>query len=106
MAGSLGPRIPARRQLAEVDDERWWPDPWGLRSDAHFRQTRPSIGRGRRICCSAAVLALMKMVLTAAIMSQRVTFDVLPDHPVELEATLTLRSKRRVHVIARRGEAL
>ena len=37
---------------------------------------------------------------------QRVTFDVLPDHPVELEATLTLRSKRRVHSIARRGEAL
>ena len=48
----------------------------------------------------------MKMVLTAAIMSQRVTFDVLPDHPVELEATLTLRSKRGVHVIARRREAL
>ncbi len=29
----------------------------------------------------------------AAIMSQRFTFDLVPDHPVELEATLTLRPK-------------
>jgi cytochrome P450 len=46
------------------------------------------------------------MVLMASIMSQRFTFDLLPDHPVELEATLTLRPKHGVHVIARRREAL
>jgi cytochrome P450 len=48
----------------------------------------------------------MEMVLMAAIMTQRFMFDVAPDHPVELEATLTLRPKRGIHVIARRREAL
>ncbi len=62
-------------------------------------------GGGRRVCIGQS-FALMEMVLMAAIMSQRFTFDVLPDHPVELEATLTLRPKRGVHVIARRREAL
>ena len=36
---------------------------------------------------------MMEMVLMAAIMSQQFTFDLRPDHPVELEATLTLRPK-------------
>ena len=48
----------------------------------------------------------MEMVLMAAIMSQRFTFDVCPDHPVELEATLTLRPKYGLHVIANRREIL
>jgi cytochrome P450 len=46
----------------------------------------------------------MEMVLMAAIMSQRFTFDVLSDHPAELEATLTLRPKHGVHVIAHTRE--
>jgi hypothetical protein len=44
------------------------------------------------------------MVLMAAIMSQRFTFDVQPDHPVELEATLTLRPKHGLRVIAHSRE--
>jgi cytochrome P450 len=48
----------------------------------------------------------MEIVLMAAIMSQRFTFDVCPDHPVELEATLRLRPKHGLHVIANRREAL
>ena len=36
----------------------------------------------------------------AAIMSQRFTFDLEPGHPVELEATLTLRPRHGLHVIA------
>ena len=38
----------------------------------------------------------------AAIMSQQFTFDLRPDHPVELEATLTLRPTHGVHVIGRK----
>lgn len=42
-----------------------------------------------------------------AVMSQRFIFDVSPDHPVvELEATLMLRPKNGLHVIAQRREAL
>ncbi len=36
----------------------------------------------------------------AATMSQRFTFDLAPGFPVELEATLTLRPKNGLHVIA------
>jgi cytochrome P450 len=62
-------------------------------------------GGGRRICIGQS-FALMEMVLMAAIMSQHFTFDVCPDHPVELEATLTLRPKHGLHVIAHKREAL
>ena len=58
-------------------------------------------GGGRRICIGQS-FALMEMVLMAAIMSQRFTFDLAPDYPVELEATLTLRPKHGVHVIGSR----
>jgi cytochrome P450 len=46
----------------------------------------------------------MEMVLMAAIMSQRFTFDLVPGHRLELEATLTLRPKHGVHVIGRRRD--
>jgi len=36
------------------------------------------------------------MVLMTAII------DLMPGHPIELEATLTLRPKQGVHVVARR----
>ena len=47
----------------------------------------------------------MEMVLMAVVMSQRFTFDVQRDHPVELEATLTKRPKHGLHVVAHRREA-
>jgi cytochrome P450 len=92
-------------------DERWWPDPEAFDptrflGDAVKDRPRSAylpFGGGRRICIGQS-FALMEMVLMAAIMSQRFTFDVDPDHPVELEATLTLRPKHGVHVIARRRE--
>jgi cytochrome P450 len=46
----------------------------------------------------------MEIVLMAAIMSQRFTFDLVQGHRVELEATVTLRPKHGVHVIGRRRE--
>jgi len=46
----------------------------------------------------------MEMVLMAAITSQRFTFDQVPGHRVELEATLTLRPKHGLQVVGRRRE--
>ena len=94
-------------------DERWWPDP-ELFDPSRFlgdagkdrpRSAYLPFGGGRRICIGQS-FALMEMVLMAAIMSQRFTFDVCPDHPVELEATLTLRPKHGLAVIAHRRETL
>jgi cytochrome P450 len=93
-------------------DERWWPDPEAFdptRFIGDAAKDRPRsaylpFGGGRRICIGQS-FALMEMVLMAAIMSQRFTFDVCPDHPVELEATLTLRPKHGLHVIAHEREA-
>ena len=70
------------------------------------RRTRPRsaylpFGGGRRICIGQS-FALMEMVLMAAIMSQQFTFDLRPDYPVELEATLTLRPKHGVQVVGRK----
>ena len=94
-------------------DERWWPDPEAFdptRFLGEAGKDRPrsaylAFGGGRRICIGQS-FALMEMVLMAAIISQRFTFDVHPGHPVELEATLTLRPKRGLHVNAHRREAL
>jgi cytochrome P450 len=94
-------------------DERWWPDPelfdpTRFLGDAGKNRPRSAylpFGGGRRICIGQS-FALMEMVLMAAIMSQRFTFDLAPDFHVELEATLTLRPKHGLHVIAHRREAL
>lgn len=93
-------------------DERWWPDPESFDpsrflGDAPKNRPRSAylpFGGGRRICIGQS-FALMEMVLMAAIMSQRYTFDVCPDHPVELEATLTLRPKHGLRVVAHRRES-
>ena len=71
-------------------DERWWPDPETFdptRFIGDAAKDRPRsaylpFGGGRRICIGQS-FALMEMVLMAAVMSQRFTFDVSPDHPVE-----------------------
>jgi cytochrome P450 len=94
-------------------DERWWPDPevfdptrfLGDAGNGRPRSAYLPFGGGRRVCIGQS-FASMEMVLMASIMSQRFTFDVLSEHPVRLEATLTLRPKRGVHVIARRRETI
>ena len=93
-------------------DPRWWPspeefDPTRFLGDAIKNRPRSAylpFGGGRRICIGQS-FALMEMVLMAAIMSQRFTFDLLPGHPVELEATLTLRPKHGVRVVGYRRAA-
>jgi cytochrome P450 len=92
-------------------DERWWPDPdefdptrfFGVAANERPRSAYLPFGGGRRICIGQS-FALMEMVLMAAIMSQRFTFEVAPGHPVELEATLTLRPKHGLRVIGRGRE--
>ncbi len=94
-------------------DERWWPypdvfDPTRFLGDAGKHRPRSAylaFGGGRRICIGHS-FALMEMVLMAASMSQRFTFDLAPGFPVELEATLTLRPKNGLHVIAQRRETV
>ena len=94
-------------------DERWWPnpetfDPTRFLGEAGKDRPRSAylpFGVGRRICIGQS-FALMEMVLMAAIMSQQFTFDAVQGFPVELEATLTLRPKHGLHVIAHRREAL
>lgn len=89
-------------------DPRWWPDPETFDPNRFLpgagerpRSAYLPFGGGRRICIGQS-FALMEMVLMAAIMSQRFSFELAPDHPVELEATLTLRPKHGVHVIGRK----
>lgn len=62
---------------------------------------RPSVRR-RTPRLIGQSFALLEMVLIAAVLSQRTVFDLAPNHPVELEATLTLRPKHGLHLIGSR----
>jgi cytochrome P450 len=92
-------------------DERWWPDPETFDPNRFIgdavkgrpRSAYLPFGGGRRICIGQS-FALMEMVLMAAVMSQRFTLDLAGDRSVELEATLTLRPKHGLRVIAHRRE--
>ncbi len=90
-------------------DERFWPDPEvfdpqrfmpGEGKDRHRSAYLP-FGGGRRICIGTS-FALMETTLITAMMSQRFVFDLVPGHPVEPEATLTLRPRHGVRMVGRR----
>jgi cytochrome P450 len=90
-------------------DERFWPEPErfdptrflppGTRH--YHRSAYLPFGGGRRICIGSS-FALMEGALVAAIMSQRFVYDLVPGHPVEPEATLTLRPRHGLLATARR----
>jgi len=111
-----GHRIPRRSSVlipihALHHDPRWWPEPEvfdptrfepeNIRT--HHRSAYLPFGGGRRICIGSS-FALMEAALITSIMSQRFVYDLLPGHPVEPEATLTLRPRYGLKMIARRRQ--
>ena len=90
-------------------DPRWWPDPNDFdpsrflaeNAKGRHRFVYLPFGAGQRICIGMS-FALMEGTLIAAMMSQRYRFDVVPGHPVEPEATLTLRPRAGIRMIAHR----
>jgi cytochrome P450 len=90
-------------------DARFWPDPEVYdperfmpgRAHERHRSAYLPFGGGRRVCIGSS-FALMETTLMTAMMSRRFVFDLVPGHPVEPEATLTLRPRKGVRMIARR----
>ena len=90
------------------NDPRWWPDPetfdpsrfLGENAKSHHRSAYLPFGGGRRICIGSS-FALMETTLITAMMSRRFVYDLVPGHRVEPEATLTLRPRNGVRMIAR-----
>ena len=79
------------------DPSRFLPHAGGDRP----RSTYLPFGGGRRLCIGRS-FALMEMVLLTASLSRRFVFDLAPGHPVDPEATLTLRPRHGLKMIARR----
>jgi cytochrome P450 len=109
-----GQRIPKGSRVivpihAIHHDERFWPDPETFdperfmpgRGRGRHRSAYLPFGGGRRICIGSS-FALMETTLITAMLSRRWVFDLVPGHPVEPEATLTLRPRRGVRMIGRR----
>ncbi len=89
-------------------DERFWPDPESFEPERflpgapkHHRSAYLPFGGGRRICIGQS-FALTEMAMIAAEMSRGHVYDLVPGHPVEPEATLTLRPRNGLRMIARR----
>ncbi|MHB1571532.1 MAG: cytochrome P450 [Solirubrobacteraceae bacterium] len=90
-------------------DPRFWEDPQRFdptrflpeNANSHHRFAYLPFGAGQRICIGRT-FALMEATLITAMMSQQFLFEAVPGHPVEPEATLTLRPRRGVRMIARR----
>jgi cytochrome P450 len=88
---------------------RWWPEPERFdptpfmpeNARRHPRSAYLPFGGGRRVCIGQS-FALMEATLIAAVMSQRFVYDLVAGHPVEPEATLTLRPRQGLKMVARR----
>ncbi|MDQ3571340.1 MAG: cytochrome P450 [Actinomycetota bacterium] len=89
-------------------DERWWPEPeafdpnrfMGENARSHHRSAYLPFGGGRRICIGTS-FALMEATLIVAMMSQDFTYELVPGHPVEPEATLTLRPRYGLRMVTK-----
>jgi cytochrome P450 len=109
-----GHRIPKRSSIlipiyALHHDERFWPHPEAFdptrflpdNARSHHRSAYLPFGAGRRVCAGKSFAVIEGTVVTA-MMSQRFTYELVPDHPVVPEATLTLRPRHGLLMIAHR----
>jgi cytochrome P450 len=93
-------------------DQRFWPEPEVFDPErflpenarTHHRSAYLPFGGGRRICAGKA-FALIEGTLITALMSREFVYDLVPGHPVAPEATLTLRPRHGLRMIARRRRA-
>jgi cytochrome P450 len=94
-------------------DARFWPNPEVFDPERfmpehvhdHHRCAYLPFGGGRRVCIGQS-FALVEATLITAMMSREFVYDLVPGHPVEPEATFTLRPRYGLRMIARRrGQA-
>jgi cytochrome P450 len=84
------------------DPERWRDDP--VRSGKIPRFAYFPFGGGPRVCVGAA-FAMMEATLLLAMIQQKYHLEIVPGHPIELFASVTLRPKYGIRVIPRRRTA-
>jgi cytochrome P450 len=109
-----GHRIPKRSSIlipiyALHHDHRFWPAPEVFdptrflpeNARRHHRSAYLPFGAGRRVCAGKS-FAVIEGTIVTALMSQRFTFELVPGHPVVPEATLTLRPRHGLNMIALR----
>ena len=88
---------------------RFWPEPEVFdpgrflpeNARTHHRSAYLPFGGGRRVCAGQS-FAVMEGTLITAMMSRRFTYELVPGFPVEPEATLTLRPRHGLRMVARR----
>ncbi len=84
------------------DPERWREDP--VRSGKIPRFAYFPFGGGPRVCVGAS-FAMMEATLLLAMIQQRYHLEIVPGHPIELFASVTLRPKHGIRVIPERRRA-
>jgi len=84
------------------DPERWREDP--IRSGKIPRFAYFPFGGGPRVCVGAS-FAMMEAILLLAMIQQRYQLELVPGHPIEVLALVTLRPKHGIRMMAKRREA-
>ena len=84
------------------DPERWRDDP--VRSGKIPRFAYFPFGGGPRVCVGAA-FAMMEATLLLAMIQQKYHLEVVPEHPIEIFASVALRPKHGIRVIPQRRTA-
>lgn len=90
-------------------DERFWERPGVFdptrflpeNARKHHRSAYLPFGGGRRVCAGQS-FALMEVALITAMMSRSFTYELVPGFPIVPEATLTLRPRHGMKMVARR----